>query len=366
MSTPGGFDKLSHRDADRSLSLSKGRDEGFDKLSHRDEGFDKLSQQESRSLSLSKGRLRVVVATDRIGSLDSLAAGTALARGFAEHAAVAVVPLASGGPDLAMAVAALVGAQPVVERDRWSVQTSELALFGQRDADPDSAGFGRWATANLGDARTVVLDLTGLGAADGGAGLLEEARDALAGREVIGIVDADDLELPATGINSGHAKRAYAAGADIADVLAADARLRAWADSLGEGLATRPGGGAAGGVALAVLGLNGRIATGQHYCHERASLGQTMVASDLVVTGTTSIGALERGGPVVAQVAAWAGESLRPCLAFTTGDALSRRELRTFGIEAAYSLDPEPTADQLAALAARVASGWAGAAAADA
>ena len=156
------------------------------------------------------------------------------------------------------------------------------------------------------------------------------------------------------------------AGADIADVLAADARLRAWAESLGEGLATRPGGGAAGGVALAVLGLDGRIATGQHYCHDLASLGQTIAASDLVVTGTTSIGALERGGPVVAQVAAWAGEALRPCLAFTTGDALSRRELRTFGIEAAYSLEPEPPAEELTALAARVASGWAGGAAADA
>jgi len=311
-------------------------------------------------------RLRVVVATDRIGTLDSLSAGTALARGFAAHAAVAVVPLAAGGPDLAAAVAALSGAGAEVERDRWCVRTSALALFGQRDADPDSAGFGRWIAANLGDAQRVILDLTGLGAADGGAGLLEEARDALAGRELIGIVDADDLDLPATGINSGHAKRAYAAGADIADVLAADARLRAWAESLGDGLATRPGGGAAGGVALAVLGLNGRIATGQHYCHELASLGQTIAASDLVVTGTTSIGALERGGPVVAQVAAWAGEALRPCLAFTTGDALSRRELRTFGIEASYSLDPDPSAEQLTALAARVASGWAGGASADA
>lgn len=311
-------------------------------------------------------RLRVVVATDRIGALASLSAGTALARGFAAHAAVAVVPLAAGGPDLAAAVAALTGAEAEVERDRWCVRTSALALFGQRDADPDSAGFGRWIAANLGDAQRVILDLTGLGAADGGAGLLEEARDALAGRELIGIVDADDLELPATGINSGHAKRAYAAGADIADVLAADARLRAWAESLGEGLATRPGGGAAGGVALAVLGLNGRIATGQHYCHELASLGQTIAASDLVVTGATSIGALERGGPVVAQVAAWAGEALRPCLAFTTGDALSRRELRTFGIEAAYSLDPDSGAEQLTALAARVASGWAGGASADA
>jgi Glycerate kinase len=311
-------------------------------------------------------RPRVVVATDRIGALDSLAAGTALARGFADHAAVAVVPLAAGGPDLAAALAALIGARAEVERDRWSVRTSELALFGQRDADPDSAAFGRWVAGQLGTAPTVVLDLTGLGALDAGAGLLQEARDALAGRELIGIVGTDELELPATGINSGHAQRAYAAGADIADVLAADARLRTWAESLGDGLATAPGGGAAGGVALAVLGLNGRIAAGQHYCHELASLGQTIAAADLVVTGTTSIGALERGGPIVAQVAAWAGESLRPCLAFTTGDALSRRELRTFGIEAAYSLPADPRADQLTALAARVASGWAGGASADA
>ena len=246
-------------------------------------------------------------------------------------------------------------------------RTSTLALFGQRDTDPDSAGFGRWVAAGVGDARRVVLDLTGLGAADGGAGLLSEARDALAGREVIGIVDAEELDLPATGINL----RAQPSGPTPPEPTspmcwprtpgcAPGPRVwaRVWPP---DPVAERP----VAWLWPSSVSTDGS-SPGQHYCHELASLGQTMAASDLVVTGTTSIGALERGGPVVAQVAAWAGEALRPCLAFTTGDALSRRELRTFGIEAAYSLDPDPSSEQLTALAARVASGWAGGASADA
>ena len=47
---------------------------------------------------------RVVLAADRIGALDSMTAGVALARGFAANAQVAVVPIAAGGPDLANAL----------------------------------------------------------------------------------------------------------------------------------------------------------------------------------------------------------------------------------------------------------------------
>ena len=60
--------------------------------------------------------MRVLVATDGIGGLDSLAAGQALAAGWAEAGhQVAVVPLATGGPALERAVAALAGGRSQCE-----------------------------------------------------------------------------------------------------------------------------------------------------------------------------------------------------------------------------------------------------------
>ena len=304
-------------------------------------------------------RLRVVVATDRIGHLDSLAAGTAVARGFAEHAAVAVVPLAAGGPDLASAVAALTGAEAEVERDRWCVRTPGLSLCGQRDADPDSAGFGRWVAACAGDAPRVVLDLTGLNAQDGGAGLLAAARSVLEGRRLVGVVAADELALPATGIGGGLAKRAFADRVDVADLLRADAALVAWADRLAPGLATAPGGGAAGTTALAVLALGGELVSGTQFCHRQAGLGGTLAAADLVVTGCSELSALDRGGPVVSAVTGWAADAQLPCVLFTTGAGLARRELRTLGLEAAHLLaSATPSEADLTAAAARIATGW--------
>ena len=61
--------------------------------------------------------MRVVVCTDRIGALASADAGAALGRAFVAArpgTQVAVVPIASGGPDLALALAALGDASPVV------------------------------------------------------------------------------------------------------------------------------------------------------------------------------------------------------------------------------------------------------------
>jgi len=78
-----------------------------------------------------------------------------------------------------------------------------------------------------------------------------------------------------------------------------------------------------------------------------------------VVTGCTELSALDRGGPVVQAVAGWADEAERPCVLFTTGAGLARRELRTLGLEAAHLLPAgPPTPDGLTATAARIAAGW--------
>lgn len=313
-------------------------------------------------------RFRVVVATDGIGELDSATAGTALARGFAGPAQVAVVPIAAGGTGLARAVAWIAGAEPEFRGDRWCVRTGDSLLIGLRQPvrpawapAATTADLGQWVAECLAGAGPVrvVLDLTGVTAHDGGAGLLAAAGPALAGRELVGIVAEDELELPATGIGGGLAKRAFAGRVDVAELLAADAELAARAEAMGAGLAIAPGGGAAGCCGLTVLANGGTLTSGTQFCHRLSSLDRTLRAADLVVTGCTELTALDRGGPVVTAVARWAENAQRPCILFTTGAGLARRELRTLGIESVHLL-PAGAIDAavLTAAAARIATGW--------
>lgn len=310
--------------------------------------------------------LRVAVVTGRIGDLDPAAAGAAIGRGFAPRGQVAVVPVATGGPDLAVAIGSLWDTEPEVAADRWLVRTPGRVLLGLRQ-EPVPAWAPQASTTDLGewvasvlkpDDHEVALDLTGVTAHDGGAGLRAAAADALAGRDLLGIVAADELELPATGIGGGLARRAFDARIDVAELLAADAALGERARTLGDGLDVASGGGAAGGCGLAVLASGGRLVSGTQFCHLQAGLERTLRAADLVVTGCTELTALDRGGPVVTAVAEWAETAQRPCVLVTAGAGLARRELRTMGIEAAHLLSGPPTADGLTALAARIAAGW--------
>ncbi|MDX6323004.1 MAG: glycerate 2-kinase, partial [Propionibacteriaceae bacterium] len=74
-----------------------------------------------------------------------------------------------------------------------------------------------------------------------------------------------------------------------------------------------------------------------------------------------------RGGGVVAEAARVAAEALCPCIAVAGEVLIGGREMRTMGIESAYpvresSMDRpvggDVTADELAAVVARVARSW--------
>lgn len=311
-------------------------------------------------------RPRVLIAADVVGELSSFEAGVAIGRGFADRADVAVVPMAIGGPALAQAVATIADGELDELGADWVVRARGLTVIGRSQAalpgwapDASTQDVGAWivqALEGVADG-TVVVDLTGVRAHDGGAGLLASARAALTGREVIAVIAADELELPATGLTGAVARRGYGAGVDVAEVLAADARMTRWADSLAAGLAVAPGGGAAGGAGLAVLGLGGRLMAGPQFCHWLAHMDASVPAADLIVTATTSLSALDRGGAVVQAVAGWVEQAQRPCVAFAGGQALSRRELRTFGLESAHWVDPV-VAEELSAVAAQVARSW--------
>jgi glycerate kinase len=88
---------------------------------------------------------------------------------------------------------------------------------------------------------------------------------------------------------------------------------------------------------------------------------------DLVVTGCTVFDFATRGGGVVAAAAKLAADLLAPCIVIAGEVVIGSREMRTMGIEAAYAVRTstadqptasDVTADELAAVANRVAKSW--------
>ncbi len=338
--------------------------------------------------------MRVVVCTDRIGALASADAGAALGRAFVTArpgTQVAVVPMASGGLDLALALAAL-GDDAVVVRDPDAVagHTHHDHTHGDEEptgVDPGSTslGVGRALAAALaGRPSHVVVDLTGLVTHDGGAGILaalgataDVGLDAGAGAlsgigsvdlgpavalvgetELVAVVDPTELQDMLLGLRGLTSRRGRAAGTDPAVMLATDAALGSLATALG--VPDAPGLGAAGGAVLALTALGAWVTSGPALCAGVAGLERTASAADVLVTGADHVDFASRGGHVVPEVAALGERTMRPVVVVARQVDISGRELRSFGVEVAYPVGGEGDlgASELTERAAGVAASW--------
>lgn len=339
--------------------------------------------------------LRVAIASDAIGALDSHAAGVAMARGWADHAQVAVVPIADAGPALGGALAGLLDGELAVTDEGWWLAAGDTLAVGTVPTGPagssawdtaaGSGGIGAWLDTCLSRVptpRRLIIDLTGTAALDGGAGLLgalgaTAAGDLagglaalpgvdrlslgpvlarLAGTEVVGVVRPDETGLGLLGLQGAVARRGFDARLDPAELLAAESTMTGWLGRLG--LADVPGAGASGGAAAAVVALGGRVVRGAALCAELARLGTTVALADVVITGCTSFHIGNWGGELVRYVADLAVAAERACLVFAVESTVSRREMRTFGVEAAHAVGIGPLPEALTAASARVASSW--------
>jgi len=325
--------------------------------------------------------VRVLVATDRVGALASAEAGRAIGRAFSDAGAqVAVVPMGVRGPELAAALASLGDCAVVVGGD---LPPGEPVVGV--DPHSTSVALGEAVAAALTDGPGhLVVDLTGLRSHDGGAGLLAAlgadadaplsagaaglasltrvdlgpARRRLGSTRLTAVVsdaEASDLLLGLRGVT---ARRGHAVVADPALLLEVDDALGRLARAFG--VPDAPGAGAAGGAAVAVLALGGTVTTGPALCAATAGLERTLAQADVVVTGADALGFADRGGPVVREVSTRSEEALRPCIAVARAVAVSGRELRTFGVEAAYALggDADLGAAELTERARTVAASW--------
>jgi glycerate kinase len=349
-------------------------------------------------------RMRVLVATDAIGELGSLAAGRAIASGWAD-ADVKVQPVGEAGAGFLTAFADQIGAQ--VESTQVGDLVVASAVAGQVGAlevrgpevgaeipyEASSIPLGA-ATAELLSAHSpshLLLDLAGLWVHDGGAGLLAglgaradvpldrgvrglsgigaldlgPAKAALEGVELIGVVPAAERSQALVGLRGITSLRGRSAVVEPEVMLGTDLALERFASLAAADLADVAGAGACGGLGFAVLALGGRLTTGSGLALDSAGLTRRSV--DLVVTGCSVFDFAARGGGVVAAAAEAASAALAPCIVLAGEVVIGAREMRTMGIEAAYAVrdsaadrpvPPDVTADQLAALARRVARSW--------
>jgi glycerate kinase len=362
--------------------------------------------------------MRIVVAPDKFaGTLSAVEAAAAIAEGWSRRAPGDVleqVPMSDGGPGFVDVLHTALGgdlpgvtvANPYGEDvpaavlrvgDTAYVESAQavgLHLTPREERRPElgtSRGVGDLllAAAESG-ARRIVVGLGGSGTNDGGAGVLAAlgatasgavldagpgaldgiagidlapAREALAGIE---LVAASDVDNPLAGLLG--ATKNYGPQKGLAEerLLVVDG----WLEQLGvvadRHTAAAKGAGAAGGIGFALLLLGATREPGVDLVAEAVGLPDRLRGADLAVTGEGAFDFSSRSGKVPYGVAQLCAADLVPCIALAGQVLIGSREMRTLGIESAYSMvdlvgeerafdDP---AGSLARLAERTARTW--------
>ncbi len=363
--------------------------------------------------------MRVLVAPDKFaGTLTAVEAAAAIATGWrATRPAdeLDLVPMSDGGPGFVEALAGPLGGQrtevgvtgPLGRPVRAqilrvgsrayleSAAACGLDLLPEHGRDPVRAGtygVGELVAAAAGAGATeIVVGLGGSASNDGGAGLLaalgaepagllrgggaglatltgvdlEPARARIGDLALIAATDVDNPMLGPQGATAGYGPQK---GATTAQVDQLETALTRWAQLTDPGgLATRAGAGAAGGLGYGLFLLGASRVAGIQLVIDAVGLVDRAGKADLVVTGEGAFDWQSLRGKVVSGVAWVSQRSARPCVVLAGSINLGRREIASIGVDAAYSItelagSPEraraAAADQLAALAGRVARTW--------
>jgi glycerate 2-kinase len=361
--------------------------------------------------------VRVLVAPSAFGgTLTAVEAAEAIAAGWLRRAPrdeVTCVPMSDGGSGFVDVLAASLGGElvAVAVHDPYgtavpatvlvaggtayveSAQAGGVHLSDRRDGEHASSfGVGELVAAALEcGVHRLVVGLGDTGTNDAGAGLLaalgatSRPEDALRGGPDalerlesvdleavrrrfadIDVVIASDVDIPLLGLRG--VTNAHGARAGIADdrLMAVDGQLSRLAEATDRRLADAKGAGAGGGIGFALMLLAARRVDGVEVVSEAVRLPELARRADLVVTGEGSFDFSSRSGKVPYGVAAVAGAAVRPCIALAGEVLIGSREMRSLGVESAYSMVElvgretaigEP-AESLRALAERVARSW--------
>jgi glycerate 2-kinase len=365
------------------------------------------------------GGMRVLIAPDKFaGTLSAIEAAQAIADGWRRRAPndeLDLVPMADGGPGFVDVLHASIGGELLavtVSGPYGEEVPGSLLLDGEtayvecaqacglhltpvserRAEDATTYGVGQLvAEAVAAGATRVVVGLGGSATTDGGAGLLAalgatavpedaltrgpaglgevESVDVAPARarvDGVRLVAASDVDNPLLGLTG--AASVFGPQKSLAEdrLQAVDALLQRLADATDPKVARGKGAGAAGGLGFALLLLGADRQPGVELVSEAVGLAERARWSDLVITGEGAFDFSSRGGKVPAGVAAVAAEALQPCIALAGRVLIGSREMRTLGIESAYSMVDlvgeeasfSNPAGSLAALAERTARSW--------
>ncbi|GAA0958730.1 glycerate kinase [Kribbella koreensis] len=363
--------------------------------------------------------MRVLIAPDKFaGTLTAVEAAAAIEEGWRRRdpeAVVLVAPMADGGPGFIDVLAAVVDgtllsvtvrgplgdevpATVLVAGETAYIETAQacglhlVEVADRRPEDGSTYGVGQLIGAAVdAGAKRIILGLGGSGTNDAGAGLLaalgatseggsleagatglatltavdlEPARSRLAGVE---FVAASDVENPMLGLRG--ATNIFGTQKGIADERkpAVDGYLTQFAELAGRKTADQKGAGAAGGLGYALLLLGAERVSGIDLVAGLTGLETKAKQVDLVLTGEGAFDFQSRDGKVISGVAKVANDAMRPCVVLAGKVQIGAREMRTMGVESAYSLVDAVGEDQafadphgsLATVAERVARTWA-------
>jgi glycerate kinase len=363
--------------------------------------------------------MRVLIAPDSFaGTLSAVEAAEAMAAGWRRRAPdddLDLAPMSAGGPGLVDVLHASLGGDLLACTVRGpyggevpgsvlvadgtayveSAQACGLHLTAEPDRRPERAssyGVGELvATALDSGAHTVCVGLGGVATNDGGAGLLaalggvaspagalEGGPDTLASLDSLALDDArarvdgvslvaaTDVDGPLLGLIGTTNLHGPSRGLSADRLLSVDAVMERLVALTERRTALAKGAGAGGGLGFALMLLGATASPGVDVVAHAVGLADRSGRADLVVTGEGSFDFSSRSGTVPYGVAAVALEALAPCIALAGQVLVGSREMRTLGIESAYSVvdlvgeqasfaDP---AGSLAALAERTARSW--------
>ncbi|MFL6134021.1 MAG: glycerate kinase [Nocardioidaceae bacterium] len=363
--------------------------------------------------------MRVLIAPDKFaGTLTAVEAAEAIATGWRRRAPedeLDLAPMADGGPGFVDVLHASLGGDllaatvrgpygdpvpaSVLVRDTTayveSAQACGLHLAPEDRREPERAtsyGVGELLLAAVdAGATTIQVGLGGSGTNDGGAGMLAalgatstpedalehgpsglatlESVDFAAARHRVAGVDlvvASDVDNPLLGLIGATNVYGPQKGLPAERLQAVDATLERLAHATDRKVALAKGAGAAGGLGFALLLLGATRTPGIDLVSAAVRLPERARRADLVVTGEGSFDFSSQSGKVPHGVAAVAADALQPCIALAGRVLIGSREMRTLGVESAYSMvdlvgeeasfaDP---AGSLAALAERAARTW--------
>lgn len=366
-------------------------------------------------------QVRVVIAPDKFaGTLTALEAARAVAEGWARTAPedeLVLLPMSDGGPGFVDALHGVLGGDLLAVATTtvadWETQydavpatllqvgdtvyleaAQVVGLDVAGDSDPQrrsSLGVGVLIAHALElGARRIVVGVGGTSTNDGGAGLLAalgataigaDLDDGPAGmrglqavhlgavRELVAgveLVAATDVDSPLTGLFGATRTFGPQKGLVEEDLPWIDGVLETFAALTDRKAALEPGAGAGGGIGFALLALGGTRRSGLELIAEVTGLTTAVSSADLVVTGEGGFDVTSRAGKVPHGVAATAQERAVPCIVLAGRVDIGAREMRTLGVESAYSMSElfgeeaalQRPADTLADLAARVARTW--------